>query len=171
MLVETIREKTTGYYGDNYHLIGENATLVDMRDMISRDNVIVNGLAILAVGLVVALVFRSIAIPLILLLTIEAAIWLNLAIPYLQGKELNFIGYLVISTVQLGATVDYGILLTQYYLDHRKTLLPREAAMQSVADRALWFAGTDPGRSQLHPDGCLTIAVVKEWASSWGAEL
>lgn len=163
-LVETIREKTAAYYGDNYHLIGENATLVDMRDMISRDNVIVNGLAILAVGLVVALVFRSIAIPLILLLTIEAAIWLNLAIPYLQGKELNFIGYLVISTVQLGATVDYGILLIQYYLDHRKTLLPREAAMRSVADTAgslvspaLILAGVS-----FTLMGVSTIAVVKE---------
>ncbi|MGI6090369.1 MAG: efflux RND transporter permease subunit [Saccharofermentanales bacterium] len=163
-LVETIREKTESYYGDNYHLIGENATLADMRDMISRDNVIVNGLAILAVGLVVALVFRSIAIPLILLLTIEAAIWLNLAIPYLQGKELNFIGYLVISTVQLGATVDYGILLSQYYLDHRKTLLPREAAMQSVADTAgslvspaLILAGVS-----FTLMGVSTIAVVKE---------
>ncbi len=163
-LVETIREKTAAYYGDDYHLIGENATLVDMRDMISRDNMIVNGLAILAVGLVVALVFRSIAIPLILLLTIEAAIWLNLAIPYLQGKELNFIGYLVISTVQLGATVDYGILLTQYYLDHRKTLLPREAAMQSVADTAgslvspaLILAGVS-----FTLMGVSTIAVVKE---------
>ena len=134
-LVEAVREKTADYFED-YHLASENATLVDMRDMIGRDNIIVNGLAILAVGMVVALVFRSLSVPLILLLTIETSIWLNLSIPYFAGTKLNFIGYLVISTVQLGATVDYGILLTQYYLDYRSSLLPKAAAIKSIADTA-----------------------------------
>lgn len=134
-LVETIREKTGKYY-DEYHLAGENVTLVDMHDMVSRDNLVVNGLAILAVGLVIALVFRSLSIPLLLLLTIEIAIWINLSIPYFTGGNIHFIGYLVISAVQLGATVDYGILLTQYYLDHRQQLLPKDAARQAITDTA-----------------------------------
>lgn len=134
-LVEAIREKTSQYYKE-YHLAGENVTLVDMRDMVGRDNTIVNGLAILAVGLVVAAVFKSLAIPLILLLTIETSIWINLSLPYLTGTKLNFIGFLIISSVQLGATVDYGILLTQYYLDHRKNMLPVEAARYSIKDTA-----------------------------------
>lgn len=134
-LVETVRETIARYY-DEYHLAGENVALVDMRDQVSRDNLIVNGLAVLAVGLVVALVFRSLSIPFILLLTIEIAIWINLSIPYFMGGNIHFIGYLVISAVQLGATVDYGILLTQYYLDHRQNLLPKDAARQSITDAA-----------------------------------
>ena len=55
-------------------------------------------------------------LPLVLLLTIESGIWINLSIPYFMGESVNFIGYLVINTVQLGATIDYGILLTTHYL-------------------------------------------------------
>ena len=134
-IAETIRETTARYY-DEYHLAGENATLVDMRDQISQDNIVVNGLAILAVGLVVAIGFRSLGAALLLLLTIEIAIWINLSIPYFMGGNIHFIGYLVISAVQLGATVDYGILLMQYYIDYRQKMLPKEAARQSVTDAA-----------------------------------
>jgi predicted RND superfamily exporter protein len=65
---------------------------------------------------------------LILLIVIQGSIWLNMAAPYIMGSPLNYIGYQIVSSVQLGATVDYGILLSQRYLEGRGTLKPKEAA-------------------------------------------
>ena len=132
-LAEKIRDMADEAYpqGDT-HLAGSNFVLLDLKTTINKDMIIVNGLAILAIALVIMLAFRSLALPLLLVFTIELSIWINLAIPYLTGTPLNFIGYLVISTVQLGATVDYGILMAQHYMDHRQLLNRKEAAMKTV---------------------------------------
>ena len=133
-LAERLRETVASVFPEDAHLAGENFSTLDMRDTILVDNALVNGLAILAVGLVLLFTFRSLSLPLILLLTIESSIWINLAIPYFQGTTLSFIGYLIISTVQLGATVDYGILFTQHYLDNRKRFGKKEAAARTFAE-------------------------------------
>ena len=78
--------------------------------------------------------FRSLMIPLLLLLTIEASIWFNLTVPYLNASPISYIGYLIISTIQLGATVDYGILFTQHYVDNRRSLLKKDAARETVRE-------------------------------------
>ena len=90
--------------------------------------------AIVAIFFVVMITFKSLALPFVLLLAIEAGIWINLAIPYFTGTEVNFIGYLVINTVQLGATIDYGILLTTHYLSHRR-VAPRTRGGEARAWR------------------------------------
>ncbi|NLA72025.1 MAG: MMPL family transporter [Clostridiaceae bacterium] len=132
-LAEMVREMVADAYpGGGTHLAGANFVMLDMKTTINQDLFIVNGLAILAIALVIMFAFRSLALPMILVMTIELSIWINLAIPYLTGTPLNFIGYLVISTVQLGATVDYGILMAQHYIDHRQLLSRKEAAMKSV---------------------------------------
>ena len=107
-----------------------------MLDTILEDSIIVFGFEILSVALVIAIAFRSISLPFLLVLTIEISIWINLALPYFSGTNLSYIGYLIVSTVQLGATVDYGILLTQHYMDNRKILGKKEAARKSVSDTA-----------------------------------
>ncbi len=132
-LAERIRDMADQAYPQGgTHLAGANFVLLDMKTTINQDLVIVNGLAILAIALVIMMAFRSLALPVLLVLTIELSVWVNLAVPYLTGTPLNFIGYLVISTVQLGATVDYGILMAQHYIDHRQLLNRKEAAMKTV---------------------------------------
>ncbi|HZK09790.1 MAG TPA: MMPL family transporter, partial [Clostridia bacterium] len=118
-IVEDVRRVTSKFYADQAHVLGESVINYDMKTTVEKDNVIVNGLAILSVGLVLMISFKSLMIPLLLLLTIETSIWMNLSVPYFTGTKLTYIGYLVISTLQLGATVDYGILFTQHYLDNR----------------------------------------------------
>lgn len=132
-LVERLRKTADKYYEENY-LVGESVVTYDMRDVVQKDNIIVNGLAILTVGLVVMISFRSLMIPLLLLLTIEASIWFNLTVPYLNASPISYIGYLIISTIQLGATVDYGILFTQHYVDNRRSLLKKDAARETVRE-------------------------------------
>ncbi|HHY16852.1 MAG TPA: MMPL family transporter [Firmicutes bacterium] len=133
-LVKTVREIAKEYYGDTYHLLGQNVVNYDLKATISGDNLIVNAAAIIAIGVVLLITFRNIFIPLILLLTIEGAIWINLGIPYFTGSSLNYIGYQIISAVQLGATVDYGILFAQKYLNNRKSHSKYNAACMAVSD-------------------------------------
>ena len=71
--------------------------------------------------------FRSITLPFILLFVIESAIWINLSVPYFTDTPLVYLGYLVINTVQLGATIDYAILMTEGYVVNRRTMGKREA--------------------------------------------
>ena len=132
-LAEKIRSMTEAAYpkGDAL-LAGANFVLLDMKTTINKDLGIVNGLAVAAIFIVIMIAFRSLALPILLVLTIELSVWINLAIPYLTGTPLNFIGYLVISTVQLGATVDYGILMAQHYMDHRQLLPRKEATTKTI---------------------------------------
>lgn len=131
--VEEIKRITENLYPE-YYLAGELPSTYDMKIFTTQDNRIVNGLAILTIGVVLLLTFRSVMIPLLLLLTIETSIWINLAIPYFTGTKLSYIGYLIVSAVQLGATVDYGILYTQHYLDNRKKYSKIEAARRSIIE-------------------------------------
>jgi len=78
--------------------------------------------------------FRSISLPFLLVFCIETAIWINLSVPYFADKPINFVGYLIISTVQLGATVDYAILFTNSYLNNRKTMPGREAMKETISN-------------------------------------
>ncbi len=133
-LASELRSQVEAVYPQGAHLAGENFSTLDMRDTIRKDNRLVNGLAIVAVGLVLLITFRSVALALILLLTIEASIWINLSIPYFQGTNLSFIGFLVISTVQLGATIDYGILFSQHYMDNRKLFGKITSAQRAYAE-------------------------------------
>lgn len=123
---------TAGNRYDTFYAAGQTANLYDMKNIVAVDNLVVSGIAVVAILLVLVVTFRSLALPLVLLLTIEAGIWINLSIPYFTGTDVNFIGYLVINTVQLGATIDYGILLTSHYLDHRKRLPARQAVRRAL---------------------------------------
>lgn len=128
--VKAVREKTATYY-DTYYTLGQSANLYDMKEVISSDTKIVNFIAITAIALVLFLTFKSILLPFLLLMIIESAIWINLSVPYFTGSSLFYIGYLVINTVQLGATIDYAILLSGNYLKLRSQL-PKKEAMEST---------------------------------------
>ena len=131
-LVNEVRRISQEYYPDSYHLTGESVVLEDMRASITSDSTVVNGLAIVSVWLVLLVSFRSLLIPFLLVLTIEGAIWINLSVPYLAGNYIVYIGFLVVSTVQLGATVDYAVLFTQTYLANRAELGKRDSIAATV---------------------------------------
>jgi hypothetical protein len=128
--VAQVHSTAAEYYPD-YYITGTSATLYDMKLVVENDTTKVNMAAIIGIFLVLLIAFRSGRLPVILVFVIETAIWINLAIPYFSGQSLSFIGYLIVSTVQLGATVDYAILLTHNYREERQTL-PRLAAMEKT---------------------------------------
>ena len=135
-LVETMRSLARSYYGDEYYMVGVPATIYDMKDTITADSVKVNAISIGAIGLILLINLRSISLPVLLLLTIESSIFINIAIPYFTGAHLQYIGYLIISSVQLGATVDYAILFTNRYLELRAKLPRQEAVTETIRSTA-----------------------------------
>ena len=131
-LIEEIRSLAKSYYGDKYLLAGESASTYDLMDTITKDNDRVNLIAIGAVFVVLLLSMKSITIPVILVLAIETAIWINLSVPYFTNDFVFYIAYLIISSVQLVATVDYAILLTSRYMEVRETASKKKTIVETL---------------------------------------
>ncbi len=129
---DAVRELTGNYYDESYY-VGTTPATQDMKDLISADYGLVNAISILGVMLTVYFTFRSSTMAVTVIIPIEIATFLNMAVPYLMGESMTFMGYLMVSSMQLGATVDYSVLLTNNYLDLR-THIPdkREAAVQAI---------------------------------------
>ncbi|MDO4554957.1 MAG: MMPL family transporter [Lachnospiraceae bacterium] len=119
-LVENVRNSAEKLYGDNVLSCGQSANLYDMKNTVETDNSLVSVVTVLAIYVVLAIMLKSWFLPILLILTIKIAIWINMAIPFFTGSSLIYLGYLVVSTVQMGATIDYAILLTDHYMDNRK---------------------------------------------------
>jgi len=132
-LVQKVRDIAQKYYPDQWYLAGEGVSTFDLMDTITADMVKVNLVAIGAVFLVLMFTMKSLILPFILVLSIETAIWINLAIPYFQGNTIFYIAYLIISSIQLGATVDYAILLSERYKECRKDMDKRESVISTIS--------------------------------------
>lgn len=133
-LIDEVRKIAEKYYGDSYHLAGEGVSTYDLQKTVTADMLKVNLLAIVAVFVVLLLSMRSLVLPVVLVLTIETAIWINLAVYYFAGEPLFYIAYLIISSVQLGATVDYAILFTERYKENREQLGKKETIVETVSN-------------------------------------
>lgn len=133
-LIEQIRRIANQYYPGSYYLAGEGVSTYDLMDTVTADMVKVNAVAIIAVFVVLLFSLKSITLPMILVLSIETAIWLNLAIPYFRSSRIFYIAYLIISSIQLGATVDYAILMTDRYKENRQTLDKRNTVQKTISD-------------------------------------
>ncbi|MGN0493335.1 MAG: MMPL family transporter, partial [Acutalibacteraceae bacterium] len=132
-LVQKIRDTANVYYPDSYYLAGEGVTTYDLMDTITQDTLKVNLIAIGAVFVILLLTMKSLSLPFILVFAIEAAIWINMGIPYFADSTVQYIAYLIISSIQLGATVDYAILFTDRYLEYRHTIPKKQAISQTVS--------------------------------------
>lgn len=132
-LVENIRSTAAEFYKDQYYLAGNGVSTYDLMDTVTSDMVKVNLIAIGAVFIVLLFTMKSISLPVILVLSIETAIWLNLSFPYFGGKSIFYIAYLIISSIQLGATVDYAILLTDRYLEYRKKMPKKQSIINTIS--------------------------------------
>lgn len=133
-LVEQVRDIAQKYYSDTYYLAGEGVSTYDLMETVTDDMVKVNFMAIAAVFIVLLLSLRSISLPIVLVLSIETAIWINLSIPYFMDTPIFYIAYLIISSIQLGATVDYAILMTDRYKENREMMNKKAAVIQIISD-------------------------------------
>lgn len=120
-------------YDPSGMLIGEAPCMKDMIETTDHDFKVVNAVSIAAIFIIIAIVEKSISLPFILIAVIELAIFINLGLPYYLGQSLPFIAPICISTIQLGATVDYAILMTTRYKAERRTKSSKEAAAAALA--------------------------------------
>lgn len=132
-------------------LVGEAPCTKDLIEITNKDFRVVSAVSILAVFFIIVFVFKSISLPFLLVIVIEGAIFVNMGIPYLTGTELPFIASIVIGTIQLGATVDYAILMTSRYEMERSSgkskkeavLIAHQTSMRPVMVSAFsFFAAT-----------------------------
>lgn len=134
-LIEDVQQTAKTYYGDEAYSLGEGVTLYDMKSVVLKDNTVVNLLTVITIALVLLIAFKSITFPVILLLTIQIAVWINLSVPYFTDSPLVYVGYLIVSTVQLAATVDYAILLSEAYKENRKEMPALKAVKQTLDEK------------------------------------
>ena len=121
-------------YDSDAMVIGEAPLMKDLQDVTDIDLKMVNLVSIAAIFLIIMLTFKSISLPVILVAVIESAIMVNMAVPYFQGESLPFVASIVIGTIQLGATVDYAILMTSRYQKERRRGKNKKEAV-SIAHR------------------------------------
>lgn len=135
-LVKKVRSLCRARYGSRYRLVGNAVSYADIKAVTSVDSTTVKLASILAIGAVLLVMFKSLSIPVILILAIEVSIWMNEAVPYLMGQTINFVAFLVIDAVQLGAAVDYAIIFTEEYLARRRRMPKADASIQSIEKTA-----------------------------------
>lgn len=125
------------YYPDDAYVIGMTPTTIDIRDILTDDYNKVSLLSLLGVAIVVMITFRSVLVPVLVIIPIEVAIYLNMTLPYVMGDSMVYIGYIIVSCLQLGATIDYSILMTNNYLSFRKTMKNTEADIAAISKSTL----------------------------------
>ncbi|WP_369682617.1 MMPL family transporter [Fenollaria timonensis] len=135
-LIDDIKAAISKYYGE-YYLLGEGVSTYDLKNTVTADMTTVNIIAIAAVFIVLLLTEKSLSLPILLVAAIETAIYINMSVPYYRSSSVFYIAYLIISSIQLGATVDYAILLSERYLEERKSLNKADAAINTVSMTAV----------------------------------
>ena len=125
--IDQIMAAARAEYGEDFYLTGTGMSVYDIGNAFEGDLMLVNLITLATILLIVALSFRSFVTPLLLVLVIEGAVWITMAVSYLESQPIFFISYLICVAIQMGATIDYGILLTSHYQSFRKTMAPREA--------------------------------------------
>lgn len=117
-------------------ITGESAVIADMSDAFSIDNTVVTVVTVAFILVILLFTFRSLSIPILLVLAILGSVFINFAIPVLMGNPINFIGYLVVLAIQMGATIDYAIILTNRYREHRASMPGHKTeAMAEAVDK------------------------------------
>lgn len=132
--LDKIRQCVAKYYDENY-LVGLSTSNRDLMNAFAQDNTMVTVLTAVMVMIILLFTFQSAGLPVLLVLTIQGSIWINFSIPYLTNSPVYFLGYLVVSSIQMGATIDYAIVITSRYMD-LKTYMPIKQAMIEALNQA-----------------------------------
>ena len=129
--MHTITEK---HYADKdkIYVVGESVSQYDLKKTFARDNTVVNVVSILSVLAVLLFTFMSAGMPVLLIAVIQGSIWINFSVPTLFNQPLFFLGYLIVSSIQMGANIDYAIVIASRYTDLRKTMGRRDSIIDTM---------------------------------------
>lgn len=125
------------YYPENAYVVGNTPSTQDLKELMVPDYAVTNVISLLAVAIVVGIAFRSCLLPVLVLIPITIATYINMTVPYLQGESFMFNGFIIVSCIQLGATVDYSILLTNNYMYNREHGMEKKQAAIDALRRSM----------------------------------
>ena len=129
--VETLAAQSDQQLAGNHYLIGESVMMNEMRNQFGDEMLLVSLITILSIFLIVAISFRSLAVPAILVMTVMSAVYVNVTVSGLNGGRLLYLAYLIMQSILMGATIDYGILFTNNYREARMSFIVIEAIRKS----------------------------------------
>lgn len=131
--LEEIRGIAAQYYSkDSVILVGNSTSDHDLESSFASDNIIISVLTALFVMIILFFTFQSAGLPVLLVLTIQGSIWINFAVPSIEGQTVFFIAYLIVSAIQMGATIDYAIVISNRYLQLKQQMLLKEAITETL---------------------------------------
>ena len=131
-LLASLRAIGQSQYGGDVILVGNSTNAADLSSSFAGDNLKISVLTALFVMVILLFTFKSAGLPVLLVLTIQGSIWINFSFPYLTGSNLYFLAYLVVSSIQMGATIDYAIVITNRYLQLKGELDRKEAIVATL---------------------------------------
>lgn len=131
-LLDQMRAIAAQYYGDDVLLVGNSTNARDLSESFSGDNLKISVLTALFVMIILLFTFKSAGLPILLVLTIQGSIWINFSFPYLTHTNLFFLSYLVVSSIQMGATIDYAIVITNRYMELKTIMSHRDAVIETL---------------------------------------
>lgn len=135
-LIDQIRTLAQTYYDDQVYVVGDPTSAYDLSKSFGKDNNLISALTALFVGIILLFTFQSAGVPFMLILTIQGSIWINFSVPYLTNTTMFFLSYLVVSSIQMGATIDYAIVITSRYLELRTKMDSKKAAIIETLNQA-----------------------------------
>ena len=131
--LDTMAETARKYYPEgNIYVVGNSSTEYDFQKTFSRDNSVVSAVSIFIVLLVLLFTFKSVGMPILLILVIRGCIWINFSIPTFTGTPLFFMSYLVVSSIQMGANIDYAIVIASRYMELKNEMSHQDAIIETM---------------------------------------
>ncbi len=130
--LDTMREIIGKYYPGDYYIVGNSTSSRDLASSFTRDNTIISLLSILFVILVLLFTFRSAGLSLLLILVIQGSIWINFSFPTLMEQPLYFLGYLIVQALQMGANIDYAIVISSHYQEEKRHMPHKQAIVHAL---------------------------------------
>lgn len=131
--LKVIHKEADKYYADgDVYVIGNSTSDYDLSSSFGQDNLLISILSALFVIVILLFTFKSAGLPVLLILVIQGSIWINFSFPYLQDSPLYFLSYLIVNSIQMGANIDYAIVISSHYKDLKKEMHPRRAIIEAL---------------------------------------
>ena len=131
-VLDEIRKIASEYYPEEVILAGNSTNARDLEESFQNDNMKISVMTVLFVAVILLFTFKSAGIPVLLVLTIQGSIWINFSFPYLTDSKMYFLAYLIVSSIQMGATIDYAIVITNRYMELKEYRKKKIAIIESL---------------------------------------
>ena len=130
--LDTMHALIAKYYSSDTYIVGSSTNVKDLSSSFGEDNMLISVLSALFVVIILLFTFKSAGLPVLLIVVIQGSIWINFSVPTIQHESLYFLGYLIVNSIQMGANIDYAIVISSHYTDLKKEMRPKEAMIAAL---------------------------------------